>query len=89
MKKNKTNDAYNRELVSLIKSGIDPVEAKRIADSHIGNYEKVVAQVEEERKADKANRQHQNAYVRILAARINGGEKPEDVVKDMEDFELQ
>jgi hypothetical protein len=50
MKTTNNQNAYNNELVALIKSGLTPKEAKEIADSHFGNYEKVVNQIAEERK---------------------------------------
>ncbi len=83
----KTNrDAYNRELVSLIKSGVNPEDAKKIADSHIGNYDKVVEKVNEERKACKAKRKEEKEeYEKAtrLSARIKAGDNPESAYQDM------
>lgn len=84
--KNKNFSAYNNELVALIKSGVKPEEAKKIADSHAGNYHQSVEQIATKRKKEKEMNKYQNEYARILSARINAGEKPEYVVKDMENF---
>ena len=83
--KNKNFSAYNNELVALIKSGVKPEEAKKIADSHAWNYYQSVEQIAAERKEKEMNK-YQNEYARILSVRINAGEKPEYVVKDMENF---
>jgi hypothetical protein len=85
--KNKTNqNAYNAELVALIKSGVKPEEAKKIADSHVGNYEKVVKQVAKERAEERELSAKQRQYADVLSARIKSGEKPSDVVEDMRTF---
>lgn len=87
MSKKSNNFYYEQELVALIKSGIEPKEAKKIADAHLasGNYDKIIEQVAQERKEDK----ELQAYARILSARIKSGENPHDVVEDMQDFESE
>ncbi len=88
MKNSQIDKAYNMEIVALIKSGVEPEEAKKIADSHVGNYTKLVKEVAEEDAKEKETARKQNAYARVLSARIKAGEKPEDVVEDMKDFEI-
>ena len=63
MSKNKNNFYYGQEIVSLIKSGVDPAEAKKIADAHLasGNYDKIIQQVAKERNDEKlADKNPQN-----------------------------
>lgn len=76
---------YEQELVALIKSGVSPEEAKKIADSHIanGSYSEASKQVSKERKEDE----ELQGYARILSARIKSGEKPQYVVEDMAEHE--
>lgn len=71
----------------FIKSGVEPDKAKKIADEHLasGIYDEVLKQVAKERQKDE---KHQD-YARILTARIRGGENPQDVVKDMKNFERE
>ena len=85
MSKNKNNFYYEQELVALIKSGITPAEAKKTADAHLtaGNYDKIMQQVAQERKDEKKLQ----AFARVLSARINAGENPQDVVNDMKNSE--
>ncbi len=87
MSKNKNNFYYEQEIVALIKSGVEPAEAKRIADAHLaaGNYDKIVEQVAKERKDEK----ELQAYARTLSARIKAGENPQDVVNDMKNNERE
>ncbi len=85
----KYNEAYNRELVALIKSGVKPEEAIKIAESHIGNYDKVVEQIAKERADEKTLTAKQRKYANILKDRIKAGENPEDVVEDMNDLDMQ
>ena len=87
MKKDLSKFYYEQELVALIKSGVEPDKAKKIADEHLasGIYDEVLKQVAKERQKDE---KHQ-AYARILTARIRGGENPQDVVKDMKNFERE
>ena len=82
----KNNFYYEQEMVALIKSGVEPVEAKKIADAHLaaGNYDKTIDQVAKERKDEK----ELQAYARTLSARIHAGEDPQDVVNDMKNDEL-
>jgi Skp family chaperone for outer membrane proteins len=89
--------AYSRELSALISSGVDPEEAKAIADAHESenNYNKCKEQIAEQRKADKRRRREKkeqneklNKYARALTARIVSGENPTDVVEDMEGLEM-
>ena len=85
MSKNKNNFYYEQELVALIKSGVEPAEAKKTADAHLaaGNYDKIIQQVAQERKDEKKLQ----AYARVLSARIKAGENPQDVVNDMKNSE--
>ncbi len=87
MSKNKNNFYYEQEIVALIKSGVEPAEAKKIADAHLaaGNYDKIIDQVAKERKDEK----ELQAYARTLSARIHAGEDPQDVVNDMKNDELE
>ncbi len=86
MSKNKNNFYYEQEIVALIKSGVDPAQAKEIADTHLteGNYDKIIDQVAKERQNEK----ELQAYARILSARIHAGEDPQDVVSDMKNDEF-
>ncbi len=89
MKNKSSIDAFYRELTTLItKVGVAPEKALEIAKSHFGNYDKLVKQIAKERKDEKEQNLKLRKYAQVLQARINGGEKPEDVVKDMEDYEL-
>ncbi len=87
MLKNNNNFYYEQELVALIKSGVEPAEAKKIADAHLaaGNYDKIIEQVAKERKEEK----ELQAYARTLSARIKAGENPQDVVNDMKNNERE
>lgn len=71
-------NAYNSELVALIKAGYSPEEAKSIADSHIGNYDEVVKQVASERKSEKEFNTSLFHYANELVALIKAGHSPED-----------
>ena len=81
------NIYYEQELVALIKSGVEPAEAKKIADAHLaaGNYDKIIEQVAKERKEEE----ELQAYARTLSARIKAGENPQDVVNDMKNNERE
>lgn len=87
MSKDKNNFYYEQEIVALIKSGVEPAEAKKIADTHLaaGNYDKIIEQVAKERKDE----QKLQAYARTLSARIRAGEDPQDVVSDMKNDERE
>ena len=87
MLKNNNNFYYEQELVALIKSGVEPAEAKKIADAHLaaGNYDKIIEQVAKERKEEE----ELQAYARTLSARIKAGENPQDVVNDMKNNERE
>ena len=87
MSKNKNNFYYEQEIVALIKSGVEPAEAKKIADAHLAadNYDKNIEQVAKERKDEK----ELQAYAQTLSARIRAGEEPQDVVNDMNNHERE
>ena len=87
MLKNKNNFYYEQEIVALIKSGVEPAEAKKIADAHLaaGNYDKIIEKVAKDRKDEK----ELQSYARKLSARIKAGENPQDVVNDMKDDERE
>ena len=86
MENKQNNDAYAREISSLIASGVKPEDAKKIADSHYENYGKVVKKVADERKlckekAEAVKKEYEKATQ--LSARIKAGEKPEPAFEDM------
>lgn len=86
MENKQNNDAYAREISSLIASGVKPEDAKKIADSHYGNYGKVVKKVAEEREICKAkSKAVKQEYEKAtqLTARIKAGENPESAFEDM------
>ena len=85
MSKNKNNFYYEQEIVALIKSGVEPAEAKKIADAHLaaGNYDKIIEQVADERKQKREDNEALQRYTSELSARIRAGEDPQIVVNDM------
>ena len=89
MSKNNNNFYYEQELVALIKSGVEPAEAKKIADAHLaaGNYDKIIKQVADERKQKREDDEALQRYTSELSARIKRGENPEDVVSDISERE--
>ena len=89
MSKNNNNFYYEQEIVALIKSGVEPAEAKKIADAHLaaGNYDKIIKQVADERKQKRKDDEALQRYTSELSARIKGGENPEDVVREMNERE--
>lgn len=80
--------AYSGELVALIKSGVHPSKAVKVADSHKGNSEEVEHEIAQLRANEKNENAYQNAYIRVQTAKIKNGEDPHDVVEDMKNFTL-
>ena len=91
MSKNKNNFYYEQEIVALIKSGVEPAEAKKIADTHLaaGNYNKIIEQVAKVRKQKREEDEALQRYTSELSARIRAGEDPQDVVSDMKNDERE
>lgn len=84
MDNKRKNNSYNSELISLIKSGVKPEEAVKIADSHVGNCEKAIEQVAEERKIENETLAEQTKIANNVKTRIvNNHEKPEAIVNDL------
>lgn len=91
MENKQNNEAYARELTSLIASGIKSEEAKKIADSHYGNYSKVAEEIAKEREScRKKSKLEKQEYAKAaqLTARIKAGENPQSAYQDMYEKEL-